>query len=57
VADFDKNRVIRWCKRAKEGTIVVGGNEKGEQSNQFNDPRGLSVDRQGNLYVVDSWNN
>jgi sugar lactone lactonase YvrE len=44
---------MRWCKGAKEGTIVVGGNGEGEQSNQLYYPEGLSFDRQGNLYVAD----
>jgi sugar lactone lactonase YvrE len=56
VADMNNHRVMRWCKGAKEGTIVVGGNGKGKQSNQFNGPVGLSFDRQGNLYVADYWN-
>ncbi len=47
---------MRWLKGAKEGTIVVGGNGKGEQVNQFNGPVDLSFDRENNLYVVD-WNN
>jgi hypothetical protein len=34
--------------------IVDGGNNgRGEQSNQFYDPRSLSFDREGNLYVAD----
>jgi hypothetical protein len=45
-----------WSQGANEGTIVVGGNEYGQQSNQFSYPRNLSFDRQGNLYVVDCWN-
>jgi sugar lactone lactonase YvrE len=53
VADWDNDRVMRWCKGAKEGTIVVGGNGRGEQTNQFHGPAGLSFDRQGNLYVTD----
>jgi hypothetical protein len=36
--------------------MVVGGNEHGEQSYRFYDPRGLLFDRQDNIYVVDSWN-
>ncbi|CAF4154698.1 unnamed protein product [Adineta steineri] len=47
---------MRWCEGSCEGSIVVGGNEEGEQPNQFNYPRGLSFDVQGNLYVVDYWN-
>ncbi len=51
VADQENNRVMRWCKGDREGTIVVGGNGKGQQPNQLNHPIGLSFDRQGNIYV------
>ncbi len=53
VADFGNDRIMRWCKGAKEGTIVVGGNGRGKQSNQLYGPFGLSFDRQENLYVAD----
>jgi hypothetical protein len=51
------DRIMCWPKGSKEGRTVVGGNGYGEQPNQFNDLRGLSFDRQGNLYVVDRDNN
>jgi sugar lactone lactonase YvrE len=53
IADCGNDRVMRWCKEAKEGTIVVGRNRTGKQSNQFSCPNGLSFDRQNNLYVVE----
>jgi DNA-binding beta-propeller fold protein YncE len=53
VVEYGNNRVIRWCEGEKEGTIVVGGNGRGPQSNQFDCPTALSFDPQGNLYVVD----
>jgi sugar lactone lactonase YvrE len=56
VADSSNQRIMRWQPGSKEGNIIVGGNEEGQQSNQFSGLRGLSFDRQGNLYVVD-WNN
>jgi len=56
VADECNDRVMRWCKGAKEGTIVVGGNGKGQQPNQVNRPSSLSFDRQGNLHVADCYN-
>jgi hypothetical protein len=34
----------------------VGGNGKGKESNQFDDLRGLSLDQEGNLYVIDNGN-
>ena len=42
-----------WLKGTKEGRIINGGNENGEQSNQLNYPVGISFDREDNLYVVD----
>jgi sugar lactone lactonase YvrE len=57
VVDCGNHRVMRWPKEGKEGRIVVGGrNGKGAQSNQFNGPKGLAFDRDGNLYVADSGN-
>jgi sugar lactone lactonase YvrE len=55
VADSGNRRVMRWCKGAMEGNIVVGGNGAGKRSNQFYYPIGLSFDRLGNLYVADDW--
>ncbi|CAF4062774.1 unnamed protein product, partial [Adineta steineri] len=39
-----------------EGEIVAGGNGEGNEPNQLNSPRGVSLDVEGNLYVVDSRN-
>ncbi|CAF1368828.1 unnamed protein product, partial [Rotaria magnacalcarata] len=44
---------MRWTQGAKQGTIIAGGNGCGAGANQFNYPFGLSVDRHGNLYVVE----
>ena len=56
VADGDNHRVIRWLEDTREGSVVVGGQEKGEHADQLSNPRGLAFDRQGNLYVVDCEN-
>ena len=53
VADCGNDRVMRWCREASQGTVVVGGNGEGEGANQFNFPVGLSFDRHGHLYVAD----
>jgi DNA-binding beta-propeller fold protein YncE len=47
---------MRWLKGATQGSVIVGGNGEGGQSNQLNGPFGLSFDRHGNLYVVDQGN-
>jgi hypothetical protein len=36
LADRDNHRVMRWSNHSQEGTIVVDGNGKGGESNQFN---------------------
>ncbi|CAF4227134.1 unnamed protein product [Rotaria socialis] len=57
VADFWNNRVVRWTQGdKKQGTVVVGENDKGAGENQFHYPIGLSFDRHGNLYVADANN-
>ncbi|CAF2098263.1 unnamed protein product [Rotaria magnacalcarata] len=57
IVDSGNNRVIRWPKEAKEGTVIVGGNGKGSGAHQFSGPRALSFDCHGNIYVVDEDNN
>jgi hypothetical protein len=56
VAEEGNHRIMRWVKGAREGSVIVGGNGTGGQSNQLKRSIGLSFDRQGNLYVVDSGN-
>ena len=53
VVDQGNDRVMRWLRDAKEGSVIVGGNGRGSRDNQFNRPSGILFDRQGNLYVVD----
>jgi hypothetical protein len=44
---------MRWVNGTTQGSVIVGGNDEGEQPNQLNGPVGLSFDQHGNLYVVD----
>jgi NHL repeat len=53
ISDWGNERVVRWCREETERTVVAGGNKRGEGTNQFRRPIGLSVDRHGNLYVAD----
>ncbi|CAF1471032.1 unnamed protein product, partial [Rotaria sp. Silwood1] len=38
IADSQNDRVMRWPKGAKQGTVIVGGHGQGEGANQFNLP-------------------
>ncbi|CAF5158040.1 unnamed protein product, partial [Rotaria sp. Silwood1] len=53
---YGNHRITGWSQGATEGRVVVGGNGRGSQSNQLSYPIGLSVDRQGNLYVSEYGN-
>ena len=54
-AEGGNDRVMRWPKGAQQGSVIVGGNG-GNAANQLNEPKALSFDRHGNLYVVDEFN-
>jgi sugar lactone lactonase YvrE len=56
-SDSKKNEVQRWKKGDKEGTIVAGGNGKGHDLNQLNNPAFIFVDEEYSLYVSDMDNN
>ncbi|CAF2738609.1 unnamed protein product [Rotaria sp. Silwood2] len=55
VADTRNDRIVRWLKGDTKGSVIAGGT-RGSQSNELSFPRGLSFDRNGNLYVADLWN-
>ncbi|CAF4798022.1 unnamed protein product, partial [Rotaria magnacalcarata] len=36
---------MRWPKGGTQGSVVIGGNGRGDQPDQLNQPTGLSFDR------------
>ncbi|CAF3736079.1 unnamed protein product [Rotaria socialis] len=56
VSDYEKHEVRRYQLGDKNGTLVAGGNKKGDGLNQLNWPAYLFVDRQQNVYISDSYN-
>ncbi|CAF0748686.1 unnamed protein product [Adineta steineri] len=57
VADWKKNEVRRWKEGDSVGTVVAGGNGKGNNANQLNGPTSIYVDEEHSLYVSDHHNN
>ncbi|MBU1821009.1 MAG: hypothetical protein KKG00_05800, partial [Bacteroidetes bacterium] len=47
------SRVQKWAPNATEGVTVAGGNGRGYLANQLNNPKGIWVDNEGNVYVAD----
>ena len=56
VSDCDKNEVRRWKIEETKGTIVAGGNGKGNNLNQLNFPTSIFVDQDYSVYVSDRGN-
>jgi len=52
-SDCRRNEVQRWKKDEKQGTIVAGGNGKGDKLNQLNSPGPIFVDQVDSIYVLD----
>ncbi|CAF0851495.1 unnamed protein product [Adineta steineri] len=53
ISDTLQNEVKRWRQGNTMGTIVAGGNDKGNDRNQFNSPTYLIVDKDHSIYVAD----
>ncbi len=56
VSDVKKNEVRRWKRGDQNGTIVAGGNGKGNHLNQLNFFTYIFVDEDDSLYVSDTRN-
>ncbi|CAF1203050.1 unnamed protein product [Adineta ricciae] len=56
VSDYDTNSVRRWKQEEINGTIVAGGNGRGDSLNQLNFPAFIAIDDNITLYISDSRN-
>src|SRR4051794_34539908 len=56
VTDTDNDRVMHWINGAKEKSIVVGGNERENATNQLYRSCDLLFNKRDNLYIFDSIN-
>ncbi|CAF1187404.1 unnamed protein product [Rotaria sordida] len=56
ISDFERHEVKRWKIGDTNGTIVAGGNGKGNHLNQLNQPTSLFVDQDHSVYVSDCGN-
>jgi sugar lactone lactonase YvrE len=57
IVDKEKHEVKRWRIGDANGTIVAGGNRKGDKNNQLDSPTHICVDQNYSIYVSDSGNN
>jgi sugar lactone lactonase YvrE len=56
IVDKEKHEVKRWRIGDASGTIVAGGNAKGDKNNQLDSPTHIFVDQNYSIYVSDSGN-
>ncbi|CAF3399346.1 unnamed protein product, partial [Rotaria sp. Silwood2] len=57
VVDYEKHEVRRYKTGDTQGTVVAGGNGKGNCLDQLSKPRYVFVDREHSVYVSDYGNN
>ncbi|CAF4095879.1 unnamed protein product [Rotaria magnacalcarata] len=56
VADYEKHEVKRYRDGQRNGTVVAGGNGRGNRLNQLSYPSFISVDRNHTVYVTENGN-
>ncbi|CAF0929519.1 unnamed protein product [Adineta steineri] len=56
VSDDSKSEVRRWKEGETVGTVVAGGNGKGNLLNQLKTPGKIFVDEEYSVYVADEYN-
>jgi sugar lactone lactonase YvrE len=56
ISDREKHEVRRWKVNDTCGTLVAGGNGKGDKLNQLNNPTFIFVDEDHSIYVSDFYN-
>ena len=52
IADEGNERIQKWEPGATSGTTVAGGNGSGSDDSQFNSPRDVIVDSNGNTMYI-----
>ncbi|CAF1445363.1 unnamed protein product [Adineta steineri] len=53
VADHSNHQIMRWPQGVTHGTVIIGGNGRGNQPNKLSCPHSLAFDQHGSLYVSD----
>ena len=56
VADDNADRVLKFTPGSSSGTVVAGGNGRGNGANQLAGVAGICLDNGGNLYIADNGN-
>ncbi len=63
IADTDNHRIVRWAAKEQKLTTLAGTGKLGTAGLegpplqlQLNQPHGVFVDRDGSIYISDSWN-
>ncbi len=57
ICDAMNHRVLKWKEGDSTGTVVAGGNGLGTANNQFDNPQGITLDNNGNMYISDGAHN
>ncbi|CAF0749886.1 unnamed protein product [Adineta ricciae] len=56
ISDWEKNEVRKWKIGDREGKLVAGGHDKGNRTDQLEDPTYIFVDDEQSIYISDYHN-
>lgn len=57
IADWGNHRIVQWKFGEKNGKIVAGGNEKGNNIDQLDKPTDVIIDHTNDLIIISDWGN
>ena len=57
IVDWGNDRILEWKFGAKNGKVVAGGNDRGNQSNQLNQPMDAILDQDNDSFIISDWGN
>ncbi len=57
IADCGNDRIVKWKYNAKIGQVVAGGNGRGNQMDQLNEPLDVMIDKKNDSIIICDYGN
>jgi hypothetical protein len=55
--DWGNDRISEWKFGAKSGKVVAGGNDRGNRTDQLNQPMDVILDKENDSFIISDWGN
>jgi sugar lactone lactonase YvrE len=57
IVDWGNDRIFEWKFGAKNGKVVAGGNDRGNRTDQLNQPMDVILDKENDSFIISDWGN